>query len=94
MSEKYLKNRDYTLRGGKEAEIAMNRHRMEQEQYNSKQAFVKKQQAEVKSMQGRPPKLEERDMHFDACMMNEGEHAQEYGRSLTAGLDKKAYPVK
>ena len=46
------------------------------------------------SMGGKAPNLEGRLMNFNAEMMNTGEHAQSFGRELTAGLDKKAYPVK
>jgi len=45
-------------------------------------------------MGAKAPNLEERYMNFDSCMISDGEHAQSFGRELTAGLDKKAYPVK
>ena len=48
----------------------------------------------VASMGGKAPNLEDKYMYFDQCMVSDGAHAQEFGRSLTAGLDKKAFPVK
>lgn len=46
------------------------------------------------TMAGKAPNLEGKYMNFNAEMMNTGMHAQEFGRELTAGLDKKAFPVK
>lgn len=57
-------------------------------------AFVREHQAMTASMGGKSPDLEGRYMDFDSCMVSDGAHAQEFGRSLTSGLDKKAYPVK
>ncbi|HXK00705.1 MAG TPA: hypothetical protein VNF93_02325 [Buchnera sp. (in: enterobacteria)] len=79
---------------GKEATIANKRQKMFQERHNSDNEFVKKQQAMTASMGGKAPNLESRYTTFDACMVNDGEHAQEFARSLTSNLDKKAYPVK
>lgn len=55
---------------------------------------MKKQQAMVAPMSGKAPNLDGMYMNFDSCMVNNGSHAQEFGRELTAGLDKKAFPVK
>ncbi len=44
--------------------------------------------------QGKDPKLDKKYMDYCAPMMNNGEHAQAFARSLTAGLDKSAFPVK
>jgi hypothetical protein len=79
---------------GKEAKIANLRHSRLESEHNANNAFVKKQMAMLSPMGGKAPKLEEKYMHFDSCMINDGEHAQEFGRKLTSGLDKKAYPVK
>lgn len=65
-----------------------------QSEHSSNNAFVKKQEAVLASMGMKPANLQEKYMHFDACMINDGEHAQSFARDLTAGLDKKAYPVK
>lgn len=48
----------------------------------------------IAPMAGKAPNLEGKYMNLDSCMMNNGDHAQKFGRELTAGLDKKAYPVK
>lgn len=69
-------------------------HAKLQEIHNSKDEFVKRQQAETAMMGGRNPRLSEKSMHMNAYMCNNGEHAKEFGRELTAGLDKKAFPVK
>lgn len=47
----------------------------------------------MESMAGRKPNLKPEAMKFDAYQCNNGEHAQEFGRVLTKGLDK-AFPVK
>ena len=86
--------RDYTLRGGKDAAIADKRQRMGEEQHSRKNSMVKQDQNEMKSMEGRAPEMADRYMKFDACMTNNGAHAQEFARTLTKGLDKKAFPVR
>lgn len=55
---------------------------------------MREHQAMTAVMGAKAPNLEERYMNFDSCMISDGEHAQSFGRELTAGLDKKAYPVK
>lgn len=45
------------------------------------------------SMAGKKPNLKPEAMKFNAYQCNDGEHAQEFARSLTKGLDK-AFPVK
>lgn len=67
--------------------------RLESE-HSANNAFVKSQQAGLSSMDGKDPSMPEGCMKFNAQMMNTGEHAQSFGSSLTAGLDKKAFPVK
>lgn len=88
------KRNDYTMRPGKGSAIASSRHRMEDSQHSSSDAFVKKGQAAVVGMAGKNPNLKSEAMEFNAYMCNNGEHAQEFGRTLTSGLDKKAFPVK
>lgn len=67
---------------------------MEEAQHSSSNSFVKRQQERLSAKGGRNPRIEEKDMEFDAEMMNNGMHAQELARELTAGLDKEAFPVK
>lgn len=69
-------------------------HSRLQAEHNSKDEFVKRQQAETAKYGGREPRLSEKSMHMNAYMCNDGEHAKEFGRKLTEGLDKKAFPVK
>ena len=88
------KNRDYTLRNGKDAEIANKRQKMAEAQHNYKDSFVKAEQGKVKQYDGRAPVMEDRYMKFDATMMNNGYHAQELAERITAGLDKVAFPVR
>lgn len=69
-------------------------HARLQAEHNAKDEFVKRQQAETAKFGGREPRLSEKSMHMNAYMCNDGEHAKEFGRALTAGLDKTAFPVK
>lgn len=63
-------------------------------EHNAKDEFVKRQQEETAKYGGRDPKLSEKSMRLNAYMCNDGEHAKKFGRELTAGLDKVAFPVK
>lgn len=67
---------------------------MGESQHNAANAFVKRNQNEKDRMAGHAPKLEDKYSNFDACMMNNGMHAQELASSLTKGLDKEAFPVR
>lgn len=62
--------------------------------HSANNAFVKKAQAQTASLAGHAPSLPKEAMKFNAYMTNDGMHAQELARSLTSGLDKKAFPVK
>jgi hypothetical protein len=33
-------------------------------------------------------------MKFDACMVSNGAHAQEFAKELTRGIDHEAFPVR
>ena len=63
-------------------------------EHSAKDAFVKKQQAELSRMAGKAPNMKSEYMEFNSTMMNTGEHAQEFARDITKGLDKVAFPVK
>lgn len=78
---------------GKDASIANVRQKRLEAEHSAKNAFVKKVQAEQARHAGRAPRLEEKSMHFNAYMCNNGEHAQQFGKELTRGLDKVAFPV-
>jgi hypothetical protein len=67
---------------------------MGESQHDASDAFVKSEQAKLASKGGRAPMMEDRYMKFDACMANNGYHAQELASKLTAGIDKEAFPVK
>jgi hypothetical protein len=68
---------------------------MYQSEHNANDAFVKKHQAMAATMGMKTSvNLDEKYMRFDSCMVSDGEHAQEFGRKLTAGIDEKAFPVK
>ena len=79
---------------GKDAAMANVRQKRFEAEHNASNQFVKSQEAKVKGMEGRAPDLKPEAMHFNAYMCNNGEHAQEFGRELTKGLDKAAFPVK
>ncbi len=70
------------------------RQRRFEAEHSAKDAFVKKQQAELSRHAGKMPNLKGESLEFNAYMCNNGEHAQEFGVKLTAGLDKVAFPVK
>lgn len=74
--------------------MADRRHKMSESQHNSSNEFVKREQVARESMAGKNPELKSEAMEMNAYMCNNGEHAQELARSLTSGLDKKAFPVK
>jgi hypothetical protein len=67
---------------------------MGEAQHSGANAFVKREQDMDKSMDGRAPEMEDRYMKFDACMMNNGLHAQELAVEITRGMDKQAFPVR
>lgn len=90
---KNMKSR-YDGAPGKEAAIARVRQSRFEAEHKNKDAFVKKQQAELSKHAGVAPKLEPPMMDFCSYMSNNGEHAQEVARDLTMGLDKVAFPVK
>lgn len=78
---------------GKEAGISNSRQKRLEAEHAQKNAFVKKQQAEMSRMAGRPPMMKGEAMEFNAYMCNNGAHAQELASKVTEGLDKMAYPV-
>lgn len=67
---------------------------MSQSQRSSTQQSVKAAQDEQMKYQGKTPSMEERYFYFDACMMNNGAHAQEFAKSLTSNIDHAAFPVR
>ena len=79
---------------GKDASMANTRQKRFEAEHSDKNAFVKKQQAEMARMAGKHPEMRADLMEFDAEMSNDGMHAQEFARELTKGLDKVAFPVK
>jgi len=79
---------------GKEASIANVRQKRMEAEHSAKDAFVKKVQAQQAKHAGKAPMLEEKSMHFNAYMCNNGEHAQELARDVTKGMDKVAFPLK
>ncbi len=79
---------------GKDAAMQNTRQKRFEAEHSAKNSFVKKVQAEQSRHAGRPPKLEAKALEFDAYMCNNGMHAQELARDLTAGMDKVAFPLK
>jgi hypothetical protein len=78
---------------GKEAAIANVRQRRLESEHMGKDNFVKSQQAKVDKYAGRKPEMKADMFEFNANMQNNGAWAQEFGKKLTAGLDKVAFPV-
>ena len=79
---------------GKDAAMAMTRHKRHEMEHKMTNQFVKKVQMEQDKHAGRPPKLSEASMDFNAYMCNNGMHAQDLAVEITKGLDKVAFPVK
>jgi hypothetical protein len=67
---------------------------MGEAQHNAANAFVKSEQNKERGIDGRAPEMEDRYMKFDACMVNNGMHAQELAVRITKGMDKEAFPVR
>lgn len=68
---------------------------MYQNEHSSNNAFVKRNENALESLgMKKEVHLDAKYMKFDQCMISDGEHAQSFARELTAGLDKKAFPVK
>ena len=78
---------------GKDAGMAKTRQNRYEAEHSAKDAFVKKQQAELARMGGKSPNLSPKSMEFNAYMCNNGEHAQMLAKKITVGLDKVAFPV-
>ena len=74
--------------------MAKTRQNRFEAEHSAKNQFVKKVQSEQAMHAGRSPNLKAESMEFSSYMCNDGAHAQELARSVTAGLDKVAFPVK
>lgn len=59
----------------------------------SKNAFVKREQEVMKTMMGDRPKVPAEMKRFNAFMSNNEETSESFCEKLTAGIDKKAFPV-
>jgi len=59
----------------------------------SNNAFVKKEQAKMKTRMGNRPGAPKAMLEFNAFMSNDGEKAEAAGRKLCMGLDD-AFPLK
>lgn len=66
---------------------------MDSNSVEKKNAFVKREQATLKTMMGDRPGAPAEMKRFNAFMSNNGATAQASARKLTEGLDKKAFPV-
>jgi len=78
---------------GKDAKMQNVRQRRFESEHSAKNAFVKRQQNELSRYAGKPPKMREELMEFNANMANTGMEAERFGKSLTSGIDHVAYPV-
>lgn len=78
---------------GKDAAIANVRQRRFESEHMRKNEFVKKQERETDKYAGRKPEMKADMFEFNANMQNTGAWAQQFGKKLTTGLDKVAFPV-
>ena len=60
---------------------------------DSKNAFVRREQDTMKTMMGKRPTVPAEMKRFDAFMSNNEQTSENFCEKLTAGLDKKAFPV-
>lgn len=65
----------------------------ENKMVQSNNAFVRAEQAKMRSKMGNKPAMPKAMEEFNAYMSNDGDHAQTFARGLTKGLDD-AFPVK
>jgi len=84
----------YDRAPGKDARMANVRGKRFEGEHSSANSFVKSEEAKIKSKAGRDPKLEAKDMEFNAEMMNNGAHAQRLASALTSSIDHEAFPVR
>lgn len=87
-----MRNR-YDGSSSKEATIANVRQRRYEAEHSARNSFVKREQAAQSRYAGRQPDMKGDLMELDAEMQNTGAWAQDFGRKLTKGLDKVAFPV-
>ncbi len=66
---------------------------MRSDKVANKNAFVKKEQAVLKTMMGDRPTVPAEMKRFDAYMSNNGDTAQSMCDKLTSDIDHKAFPV-
>ncbi len=78
---------------GKDAAIANVRQKRYETEHSGHNNFVKKEQAATEKYCGKKPEMKADLMEFNAEMQNTGTWAQAFGKKLTAGLDKVAFPV-
>jgi len=78
---------------GKDAALANTRQRRYESEHMGKDNFVKSKQRELDKYAGKKPEMKADMFEFNANMQNNGAWAQEFGKKLTAGLDKVAFPV-
>lgn len=78
---------------GKDAALMNRRQARYESEHKGHNEFVKKHQMERKKYMGRNPEMKSDLMEFNANMQNTGEWAEGFGKRLTAGIDKVAFPV-
>lgn len=78
----------------KDSAMANSRQARLESEHNSNDQFALRHNEEMGRMGGKAPNLKSEALQFSSYMCNNGEHAQELARSITAGLDKAAFPVK
>lgn len=88
-----MRDRYEGMKGKENVDAAARQKRLESE-HTSNDAFAKSVNAMQAKHAGVAPKMPKGMYEFNATMSNTGEHAQEFARKLTAGLDKTAFPVK
>lgn len=89
-----MKNR-YDGIPGREAAHLSKLSKMNQSEHSANNAFVKKHEAMAATLgMKKDVHLDSKYMQFDQCMISDGDHAQEFARKLTSGIDEKAFPVK
>ena len=74
-------------------DMAAKYHEMQGAEHSDNNRFVDRRQSVLKALGGKEPRMAAKYTYYDAEMTNNGMSAKSFARTLTKGMDKKAYPV-
>lgn len=91
MNHKYSTGMNYTR--GNTADMGARYRERQGMEYSDNNRFADKRQVVLKALGGKDPRLEAKYTYYDANMTVNGDSAKSFGRTLTKGMDKKAFPI-